>query len=197
MLSSMRNWSSSSERPKSEDCGQALPVPRDFVDWVIDRWGDERPDLDTSSIAVVGRLMRIASLLERRFEELCRQEGISFWALTMLSALRRSGQPYRLSPSQLHGAATVSAAAITKRISRLEEQGLVDRLPDPADRRGALDGLTPKGLRLIDRFAERYLEEERAAIASLDARAQDDLAQLLREVLLGLEGPRTGPAPRR
>ena len=115
----------------------------------------------------------------------------------MLSALRRSGQPYRLSPSQLHGAATVSASAITKRISCLEEQGLVDRLPEPADRRGALDGLTPKGLRLIDRFAERYLEEERAAIASLDARAQDDLAQLLREVLLGLEGPRTGPAPRR
>jgi DNA-binding MarR family transcriptional regulator len=171
-------------------------VARDFVDWVIDRWAEERPDLETSSIAVVGRLMRIASLLERRFEELCRQEGISFWALTMLTALRRAGDPYRLTPSQLQGAATVSAAAITKRIGRLEELGLVERLPDPADRRGALVGLTPEGLRLVDRFAARYLEEERAAIAALDDGEQQGLAKLLRQVLLGLEGPRTGPTGR-
>jgi DNA-binding MarR family transcriptional regulator len=172
-------------------------VPRDFVDWVIDRWAEERPDLDTGSIAVVGRLMRIASLLERRLEELCRQNGISFWALTMLTALRRAGEPYRLTPGQLRRAATVSAAAITKRISRLEGLGLVERLPDPADRRGALIGLTPEGLRLVDRFAVRYLEAERSAIASLDVKEQGELAQLLRELLLGLEGPRTGPAPRR
>jgi DNA-binding MarR family transcriptional regulator len=171
-------------------------VARDFVDWVLDRWAEERPDLETSSIAVVGRIMRIASLLEHRFEELCRQEGISFGALTMLTALRRSGKPYRLSPTQLQSAATVSAAAITKRIGRLDELGLVERLPDPADRRGSLVGLTPKGLQLVDRFAGRYLEDERAAIASLDDEEQGELAQLLRTVLLGLEGPRTGATTR-
>jgi DNA-binding MarR family transcriptional regulator len=171
-------------------------VPRDFVDWVLGRWAEEWPELDTSSIAVVGRLMRIASLLERRFEELCRHEGISFWALTMLTALRRSGKPYRLSPTQLQSATTVSAAAITKRIGRLEALGLVERLSNPADRRGALVGLTPKGLRLVDRFAGRYLEDERAAIASLDDNEQAELARLLKKVLLGLEGPRTGPTAR-
>jgi DNA-binding MarR family transcriptional regulator len=88
-------------------------------------------------------------------------------------------------------------AAITKRITRLEELGLVERLPDPADRRGVLVGLTRPGLELIDRFGERYLEEERAAIGSLDAEEQEALAQLLRAVLLGLEGPRAGPVPRR
>jgi DNA-binding MarR family transcriptional regulator len=172
-------------------------VPHDFVDWVIGRWADERPDLKTSSTAVVGRLMRIANLLERRFEELCRQEGIGFWALTMLTALRRADRPYRLSPTQTAGRRHGLGAAITKRIRRLEELGLVERLPDPADRRGAFVHLTPKGLRLVDRFAARYLEEERAAIASLDDREQSDLAQLLRKLLLGLEGPRAGPAPRR
>ena len=172
-------------------------MSRDFVDWVIERWSEERPDLDLSSIAVVGRLLRIAGLLERRFERLCREHGFSFWGFTVLTALRRAGDPYRLTPSQLHGAGMVSAAAITKRITRLEELGLVERLPDPADRRGVLVGLTRPGLELIDRFGERYLEEERAAIGSLDAEEQEALAQLLRAVLLGLEGPRAGPAPRR
>jgi DNA-binding HxlR family transcriptional regulator len=142
-------------------------MARDFIDWVIERWTQERPELDVSSIAVVGRLLRIADLLEQRFERLCREHGFSFWA------------------------------AVTKRITRLEELGLVERLPDPADRRGTLVGLTPRGLELIDNLGERYLEEERAVIASLDAKEQAALAALLRKTLLGLEGPRTGPAPRR
>lgn len=172
-------------------------MPQDFVDWVIERWREERPELDVSSIAVVGRLLRIAGLLEQRFERLCREEGFSFWAFTVLTALRRAGKPYRLTPSQLHEAGMVSAAAVTKRVTRLEELGLVERLPDPSDRRGTLVGLTRPGLELIDRLAERYLEEERAAIASLDSEEQAALAELLKILLLGLEGPRTGPAPRR
>jgi DNA-binding MarR family transcriptional regulator len=91
----------------------------------------------------------------------------------------------------------VSAAAVTKRITRLEELGLAERLPDPADRRGTLVGLTRRGLESIDSLVERYLEEERTAIASLDAKEQTALAALLKKILLGLEGPRTGPAPRR
>jgi DNA-binding MarR family transcriptional regulator len=172
-------------------------VSRDFVDWVIQRWSVERPELDVSSIAVVGRLLRIASLLEQRFERLCREHGFSFWAFTVLTALRRAGKPYRLTPGQLRSAGMVSAAAVTKRITRLEELGLVERLPDPADRRGTLVGLTQRGLDLIDRLSERYLEEERAAIAALDAEEQAAVAQLLKTVLLGLEGPQSGPTPRR
>jgi DNA-binding MarR family transcriptional regulator len=172
-------------------------MARDFIDWVIERWTQERPELDVSSIAVVGRLLRIADLLEQRFERLCREHGFSFWAFTVLTALRRAGRPYRLTPGQLQSAGMVSAAAVTKRITRLEELGLVERLPDPADRRGTLVGLTPRGLELIDSLGERYLEEERAVIASLDAKEQAALAALLRKTLLGLEGPRTGPAPRR
>ena len=77
-------------------------MARDFIDWVIERWSEERPDLDVSSIAVVGRLLRIADLLEQRFERLCREYGFSFWAFTVLTALRRAGKPYRLTPGQLH-----------------------------------------------------------------------------------------------
>jgi DNA-binding MarR family transcriptional regulator len=169
----------------------------DFVDWVIERWTEERPELDVSSIAIVGRLLRIAGLLEQRFERLCREQGFSFWAFTVLTALRRSGKPYRLTPRQLQSAGMVSAAAVTKRTTRLEELGLVERLPDPADRRGTLVGLTRRGLQVIDSLSERVLEEERAVIATLDSEEQATLTRLLRAVLLGLEGPRTGPTPRR
>ena len=172
-------------------------MQRDFVDWVIERWSEERPELDASSIAVVGRLLRIAGLLEQRFERLCREHGFSFGAFTVLTALRRAGAPYHLTPGQLRGAGMVSAAGVTKRITRLEELGLVKRLPDPTDRRGTLVGLTERGIELIDRLAERYLEDERAAIAGLDPKEQASLAELLRTVLLGLEGTRAGPVPRR
>jgi DNA-binding MarR family transcriptional regulator len=172
-------------------------VAEDFVDWVIERWSEERPELDLSSIAVAGRLLRIANLLEQRFERLFREHGFSFWAFTVVTALRRSGAPYRLSASQLRSAGMVSAAAVTKRIGRLEELGLVERIADPNDRRGTLVGLTRRGRRLIDQLGERYLEEERAAIAVLDPEQQSALAELLKELLLGLEGPRRGPSLRR
>ena len=172
-------------------------MERDFVDWVIDRWAEERPELDTSSISVVGRVLRIASLLERRFERVFREHGFSFWAFTVLTALRRAGEPYRLTAGQLQSAGMVSAAAVTKRISRLEELGLVERAPDPNDKRGTLVGLTKRGLGLIDTLAERYLEEERAAITSLRPEQEAALAQLLKQLLLELEGPRTGPVSRR
>jgi DNA-binding MarR family transcriptional regulator len=169
----------------------------DFVDWVLERWTDERPDLDLSSISVVGRLLRITSLLEDRFERFFREHGFSFWAFTVLTALRRAGEPYRLTPSQLQAAGMVSAAAVTKRIGRLEQLGLVERVPDPNDRRGTLVSLTKRGLKLIDTLGERYLEEERTVIAALDTEQRAALAQLLKQLLLELEGPRTGPVARR
>lgn len=172
-------------------------MPRDFVDWVIERWSEERPELDVSSIAVIGRFMRIAGLLVQRFERLCRSYGFSFGALTVLTALRRSGEPYRLTPSELRAAGAVSGAAVTKRVTSLEALGLVERLPDPVDGRGTLVGLTPKGLEVVDELTERYLADERATIAVLDESQKRALADLLRLMLLGLEGPQTGPAPRR
>lgn len=177
--------------------GHPLPVPDDFVDWVIERWSGERPELDVSSIAVVGRVLRVAGLLEQRFEHLCRQHGFSFWAFTVLTALRRAGKPYRLTPGQLQSAGLVSAAGVTKRITRLEELGLVERFPDPTDGRGTLVGLTRRGLEVIDDLSERVLEAERDAIESLAPDEQAALAELMRKMLLGLEGPRTGPTPRR
>jgi DNA-binding MarR family transcriptional regulator len=169
----------------------------DFVDWVMERWSEERPELDVSSIAIVGRLLRIAGHLEQRLERLCREQGFSFWAFTVLTALRRAGKPFRLTPGQLQSASMVSAAAVTKRIARLEELGLVERFPDPSDGRGALVGLTKRGLQVIDGLSERVLEEERAVIETLSAEEQATIARLLRKLLLGLEGPRTGPTPRR
>ena len=172
-------------------------MQRDFVDWVIQRSTEERPDLDLSSIEIVGRLLRISGLLEQRFERLCDEYGFGFWAFTVLTALRRTGRPYRLTPRQLQSAGMVSAAAVTKRVTRLEELGLVERTPDPTDRRGTLVGLTKHGLEVIDELVVRYLEEERSVVDGLSDKDRAALARLLRGLLLRLEGPRTGPTRRR
>jgi DNA-binding MarR family transcriptional regulator len=87
----------------------------------------------------------------------------------------------------------VSGAAVTKRVAKLEELGLVQRVPDARDGRGVLIELTAAGRKLIDRLGARYLEEERAVVAPLDADEQEALVASLRTLLLGLEAPRSRP----
>jgi len=166
-----------------------LPIggDRDVVDWVIERWAVERPDLDTSSIAVAGRLLRVAELLQRRLEVACRSCGLSLGELAVLTALRRSGRTDGLSPGQLGGALLISSGGVTKRVVALEERGLVARSRDERDGRGVLVSLTEAGRALVDESVGPYLEAERSAISTLSADEQATLAQLLRPLLAALE----------
>jgi DNA-binding MarR family transcriptional regulator len=159
---------------------------RDDVDRILEQWRSERPDLDPSPIAVIGRISRLARELEQRLEPTYREHGLEQGWHDVLATLRRSGPPYRLRPTEFSGALMLTSSGTTKRLDRLERAGLIERAPDPGDRRGTLISLTAKGHELIDRVTEAHLDNERRILAGLSDDDQQRLAALLRRLQLGL-----------
>jgi DNA-binding MarR family transcriptional regulator len=157
----------------------------DHVDEVIAQWAEERPDLDTKGFAIVGRIGRAAHLLDAAVEAKLAAHGLARWSWDVLTALRRSGAPYRLTPTALYRSLMRSSGAISNRLNRLERDGLLRRVPDPADGRGVLVELTPAGKRLVDAVIAEHLENERRLVASLKRSEQRELQALLRKLLLG------------
>jgi DNA-binding MarR family transcriptional regulator len=160
---------------------------QDGVDLILEQWRRERPDLDPSPIGVIGRISRLARELEQRLEVVYREHGLEPGWHDVLATLRRSGPPYRLRPSEFTGALMLTSSGTTKRLDRLEQAGLITRAPDPDDRRGTQIALTPAGRQLIDDVTAAHLDNERELLSSLTAAEQQQLADLLRKLRLGLQ----------
>ncbi len=159
----------------------------DRVDRLRAEWARERPDVDTSPVAVVARIGRAARYLDTGMDDYFGDHGISRPSWDILATLRRSGPPYRLSPTDLYRAVMRTSGAMTRRIDILERAGWVARTPDPADRRGIVVTLTAAGLALVDALAEGHVENERLLLAALNDAEQRALADLLRKLLLAFE----------
>ena len=159
---------------------------RDGVDAILEQWRRERPELDHSPIAVIGRISRLSRAIEARLEVVYKQHGLEPGWHDVLATLRRSGPEYRLRPTDLSNATMLTSSGMTKRLDRLEQAGLIAREPDRSDRRGTLIALTPRGRELIDRLTEAHLENERRILGGLDPTEQRELANLLRKLQLGL-----------
>ncbi len=164
---------------------------RDGVDLILEQWRRERPELDHSPIGVVGRVSRLARELEQRLEPVYREHGLEPGWHDVLATLRRTGPPYRLRPTELTEAVMLTSSGTTKRLDRLEQAGLVERAPDPDDRRGTLITLTAAGRELIDSVTAAHLDNERRILGALTEAEQRRLADLLRKLALGLP---PGPA---
>jgi DNA-binding MarR family transcriptional regulator len=159
---------------------------RDGVDTIIEQWRRERPELDHAPIGVVGRISRLAREIEPRLEAVYAEHGLEPGWHDVLATLRRTGPPFQLRPTELAGTLMLTSSGTTKRLDRLERAGLIERSPDPGDRRGVVITLTAEGRALIDRVTEAHLANERRILAALGERDQQRLADLLRKLLLGL-----------
>ena len=160
--------------------GQAL---RDEVDDLVAAWQAQRPDLDIEPLQVLSRVSRLARHLDRARRAAFASHGLEPWGFDVLSALRRQGPPYQLSPGALLRATLVTSGTMTNRIDRLAEAGLVSRHPDPQDKRGVLVTLTPRGLAAVDAALEDLLRSERELLTGLDRAERRELAALLRILL--------------
>ncbi|HEX4790911.1 MAG TPA: MarR family transcriptional regulator [Actinospica sp.] len=170
-----------------ESTAPAGPGTRDEVDRLVTAWRRERPDLDVSPLEVLSRVTRLARHLDRARRTAFTERGLETWEFDVLSALRRAGTPYQLSPGQLLTQTLVTSGTMTNRIDRLAAKGLVVRGPDPNDRRGVLVRLTDSGRELADAALTGLLKNERDLLAALSEERLDELAGLLRELTAQFE----------
>jgi DNA-binding MarR family transcriptional regulator len=161
----------------------------DGVDAILQQWQRERPDLDTSPIAVIGRISRLSREIERRLEPVYAASGLEPGWYDVLATLRRAGPPYRLRPTDFAATLMLTSSGTTKRLDRLEAAGHITREPDPSDRRGVLITLTPKGRRLVDKASVTHMANEERILSGLTAAERRQLAGLLRKLSLTMPPP--------
>lgn len=162
-----------------------MPRPSDAVDAVTAQWRAVRPDLDHSPLDVVARVSRLSRLVDRRLAENFARFDLEDWMYDVLATLRRSGEPYTLTPTDLVRQAMVTTGAVTNRIDRLEARGLVERVPG-TDRRTVPVRLTAAGLALVDEVVASHLATEQEILNALPERRRTELAGMLRTLLVAL-----------
>jgi len=163
--------------------------PRDHLDAIAEQWRHERPDLDLAALALVGRLFRVVDLVGTELAGPLRAHGLENGWFDLIAALRRAGPPYELHPTELMATSLLSSGGMTKRIDRLVQVGLVERRPDPGDRRATLVRLTRRGKRTADAALETHIAGEERLLGALSRAERRTLEGLLRKLLAALDDP--------
>jgi DNA-binding MarR family transcriptional regulator len=167
----------------------------DSIDRVLASWSTARPDLDVAPLAVVGRITRINALLRSDIDEVFARHGLSGTTFALLATLVRLGRDAGVSQRRLADELGLTPGTVSVRVDHLVEEGLVRREPDPDDRRGLLIRPTADGLSAFERCAPAHLANERRLLSVLTDERITALAELLRDLLSGLEeAPEASPA---
>ncbi len=167
----------------------------DHIDHIVAQWRRERPDVDLASLELFGRLFRATQLADAPLAATLAEHDLQAGWFDLLAALRRAGAPYELNPTQLTQATMLSSGGMTKRLDRMEAAGLLERRPDPADRRGTLVGLTLDGKKTVDDALEAHVANMERLLRPLTQTERRTLDGLLRKLLADLELPEDGAAP--
>ncbi|MBO9521525.1 MAG: MarR family transcriptional regulator [Nocardioidaceae bacterium] len=154
----------------------------DDVDRFLQQWREQRPDLDPSPIALFGRVHRVYLRYQGEIGKVFESYGLNPASFDVLAALRRSGEPYRMSGTELATESLLSSAGITFRLDRLEQAGLIERVRDTADRRVVYSQLTDQGLEVIDKAIASHLDNEHRLLEGISEREANQLAALLQKL---------------
>ncbi|NNF12065.1 MAG: MarR family transcriptional regulator [Gemmatimonadetes bacterium] len=158
----------------------------DMIERLVEQWSRVRPELDAGPMRISGRLLRLAKLVERRTEAVLKPLGLELWQFDVLATLRRYDRD--MSPGELLDATMLTSGAMTYRLDRLEASRLIERRPDPDDRRGVRVRLTAGGAELVDRAVELRFEEAARVATVLREGDSTRLGRLLAELERGLQG---------
>ncbi|WKX75887.1 MarR family winged helix-turn-helix transcriptional regulator [Zobellia laminariae] len=159
----------------------------DLIDSLILEWKQEQPQLDSSAMEIVGRILKLSKILEKRASKALSNYGIHYTDLDVLATIRRSGKPYELTPSKLMKSVLITSGAMTALLKRLEKLELIYRSSDLQDGRIKLVGLTKKGSEVIDKAIETRFIEASESIKSLNDSENIALSILLKKLLLSLD----------
>ncbi|MDX1389175.1 MAG: MarR family transcriptional regulator [Acidobacteriota bacterium] len=170
-----------------ENAGGAT-LEQDYTDRAVNDWRRERPDLDVDALEVIDRVTRLATFFRDDLEEALRDHPIGVPGYTVLAALRRSGDPWEMTPGELSRAVLLTTGAMTARLDRLESAGLVKRVrPETGDRRSIRIRLTTKGRRVIDEASADRMARAERALSRLGARERAAMTKSLRTLTLDFE----------
>lgn len=158
----------------------------DHVDEIVEQWARERPEVDVSAMAVIGRINRLEKVIRPRLDAVFAQHDLESWEFDVLATLLRNGEPHQLTPGQLLESMMVTSGAMTNRIDRLEQRGLVERAKSPSDGRQVLVALTREGLKKVDAALVDHAANERAIVDALTSEQCDQLVDLLRRLVHGV-----------
>jgi DNA-binding MarR family transcriptional regulator len=164
-------------------------MPPDHVARIQAEWARERPDLDVSPQGVIGRLHRLAGHLTEQLLVVYRRFGLGEGEFDVLATLRRAGPPFERAPGELAQFTMVTTGAMTKRVDRLERDGLVTRRRSAVDGRGRVVALTPAGRELIDAAFTEHMHNERRLLDGLSTEDAATLEALLTTWLARFETP--------
>lgn len=159
----------------------------DEVDRIVGAWNTQRPDLDFSPLEVLSRMDRLSKHLDRARRDVFRRSDIESWEWDVLSALRRAGDPFQLSPKQLLQQTLVSSGTMTNRIDRLVGRRFVRRHADPDDGRSVLVTLTDDGRVRVDAAITRLVDVEAELLRALSRADRERIAGLLRKLSLSYD----------
>jgi DNA-binding MarR family transcriptional regulator len=168
-------------------------TPRDSVDALVESWAGQRPDLDVSPLAIVGRLGRVVGHLDDEEATVLGTFGVTAPSFAVLATLQRLCPCGPVSQRLLAGELGLTPGTVSVRIDRLVEDGLVIRRPDPASKRNVLLELTDRGRALVDRIAPVHLANEDRLLSALSAEERELLGDLLRKLLVEFEGSGGSP----
>lgn len=159
----------------------------DKLDGIIAQWQRERPDLDVSAMALLGRLSRLQKLLSREMQKTFAEHGLNGPAFDVLATLRRSGAPHALTAGELLNAMMVTSGTMTNRIDQLVKAGWVERRKNPDDGRGVLIGLTDSGFTKIDQVIADHVHTQTRLVGLLGEDEAGSLDALLKTYLARAE----------
>ena len=162
-------------------------MQEDRIDVLLRQWRKERGDLDLSPMEIIGRVFCLGRFVDQALKPIIEKEDLSVPEFDVLAVLRRSGEPFRLPVWKLREFSLLSSGAMTNRIDRVEAKGLVERIPNPEDRRGVLVGLTSKGKEAIENILPERIDQAKKQVSSLSSSERKQLAGLLRKLLVAME----------
>jgi len=165
----------------------SLMTSADSIEVFLSQWKKERPDLDPWPVGILGRTQRITAHLQARAARWLAPLGLSWESFSLLLALRRSGPPFELRPTEIYRESLLSSGAITNRVDRVERKGWVKRFDSPGDRRGVIVRLTPAGRAIADKAIEIHFKELAAQMARISKKDRQMLLEGLATLLQVLE----------
>lgn len=159
----------------------------DAIDQLIAQWAREKPALDTEPMAIMGRLLRVAKYIETQVAQLHKSYDLTLGEFDVLATLRRSGEPFLLTPSELIDSMLLTSGAMTNRLDKLSSKGLISRLHNQSDRRSLPVQLTEQGVTLIDEVIEKHVQVQHSLFQSMSHDQKQQLNQHLKYLMFEFE----------